>query len=212
MSFVRRLSKEMQNVDVVLDIGSRWGEDARRLKRLFPSSKVYAFEPTPSSIVIWKKRNKGKDITLIEKAVCDYTGTTKFMVNNPEKTVTSHPNGNQGANSLFKCNPDYPYEKYFQDEMEVPCTTLQDWALEVGVSKIDLVWMDAQGAELLILKGMGSLLNTVRAIHTEVGIRQPYLGQPVFDEVDSFLKEAGLKFVEFEYVCDWFADANYIRE
>ena len=211
MKFIEMMSKLLSDVNVVLDIGSRWGQDSLILKNLFPAAKIYAFECTPFSIEHWKENVDDEDIILVEKAACDFTGETKFYVNNADKTITPHPHGNQGANSLFKANHTYPYETYIQDEIVVPCTTISDWAAENNIKKIDVVWMDIQGAELEALKGMGSLIKTIRDIHLEVEFRPVYLGQPLFDEIDEFLKEFGFKFVCFEYKCSWFGDANYTK-
>ncbi|MBL0176294.1 MAG: FkbM family methyltransferase [Ignavibacteria bacterium] len=38
--------------------------------------------------------------------------------------------------------------------------------------RVDVLWMDVQGPELLVLRGMGVLLSSVRIIHTEVGSRR----------------------------------------
>jgi FkbM family methyltransferase len=219
MTFIEQMSKELLDVEVVLDIGSREGEDSVKLKELFPDAKIYAFECTPFSIKRWKDYVKNKDIILIEKAVCDFSGYTPFYVMNPDKCVTSHPNGNQGANSLYVSNPNYPLEKFgynaekrVQDRIIVPCVRLYDWVLQNNINKIDVIWMDIQGAELLALKGMGyDLLSTVRAIHLEVEFYEEYIGQPLFNDVDSFLKENGFDFVSFENSSALFADANYIR-
>lgn len=169
--FIEEQSKILKDVEVVVEIGSRWGEDSIILQKLFPKAKVYSFECTPSSIVIWKNLVENKNNILIEKAVCDFTGETKFYVNDVKKTITDryrHPDGNQGANSLFYASNSCGSEIYVQNEITVPCTTIKDWAEENNIKKIDVLWMDAQGAELQALKSMGDLLQTIKIIHTEV--------------------------------------------
>ena len=187
------------------------GQDSLVLKNLFHAAKIYAFECTPFSIKRWKESIDDEDIILVEKAVCNFTGETKFYVNNADKTITSHPHGNQGANSLFKANPEYDLETYVQDEITVPCTTISDWAAENNISKIDVVWMDIEGGELKALKGMGSLIETIRALHLEVEFYPVHLEQPLFPEVHELLTNSDFKFVDFENKGSWFADANYAK-
>jgi hypothetical protein len=56
----------------------------------------------------------------------------------------------------------------------VECTTLASAAAALGIARVDLIWMDLQGAELLALQGMGDLLNGVRYVHTELSFRAMY--------------------------------------
>jgi len=212
MTFIEEMSKRLDDVKVVLDIGSRWGEDSQKLQCLFPNAEVYAFECTPFSIDLWKKDIKNNGIHLIEKAVSNYTGDVVFNTNDFTKCHTIHSHGNQGANSIFKINPEFPYESYIQHQIIVPCTTIQDWAKENNIEKIDVVWIDAQGAELMAFQGMGDLIKTIRVIHTEVEFLPIYIGQPLFPEVDVFIRSQGFKFVGLEDTCEWFGDANYINE
>ena len=214
MNFIENMSGILnEDVKVVLDIGSRWGEDAQRLQKLFPWAEIYAFECTPFSIELWKKDERNKGIHLIEKAVSNYTGGVTFNTNDFIKSRTVHPYGNQGANSIFKANNDLPYEygTSIQHQITVPCITIQDWAKENSIEEIDVIWIDIQGAELMAFQGMGDLLKTVKVIHTEVEFFPLYIGQPLFPEVNAFLKSQGFEFINFEGHSGLFGDANYIN-
>jgi len=214
--FILAASKKLKDVKIILDIGSRWGNDAINLKMMFPESKVYAFECTPHSINIWKWNVGNPDIILVEKAVCDYTGETIFYVNNPVLTKSVHPDGNQGANSILKYVPGVYSETYIQEEINVPCTTLQDWMVEFGIEKVDLIHIDVQGVELKVFKGMGDAIKQVRAIHTEVNFYpEAYEGMDMFNEVNNYLNSVGFTFISFEDGYpgrSQFANANYLRE
>jgi len=213
MNFIENMSGILEDVKVALDIGSRWGEDAQRLQMLFPWAEIYAFECTPFSIELWKKDERNKRIHLIEKAVSNYTGAISFNTNDFNLSRTVHPYGNQGANSVFKANNDLPYEygTSIQNQITVPCITIQDWAKENDIKEIDVIWIDIQGAELMAFQGMGDLLKTVKVIHTEVEFFPLYIGQPLFPEVDAFLKSQGFEFINFEGHSGLFGDANYIN-
>ena len=214
MNFIENMSSVLEDVKVVLDIGSRWGEDSQKLQRLFPNAEIYAFECTPFSIKLWKKDEKNKGIHLIEKAVSNYTGDISFNTNDLNLCQTPHLFGNQGANSIYKMNPDCEediHEKFIQHQITVPCITIQDWAKENGIKEIDVVWIDIQGAELMAFQGMGDLLSTVKVIHAEVEFAPMYIGQPLFNDINRFLRLYGFDFINFENVSKWFADANFIN-
>ena len=73
----------------------------------------------------------------------------------------------------------------------ISVTTLDQWADSEGVKHIDFLKIDTQGTELEILKGGQNILSTIRAISLEVEFNPIYLGQPVFAEVDQFLRSKG---------------------
>jgi len=56
-----------------------------------------------------------------------------------------------------------------------------------GISKVDIIWMDLQGAELLALKGIGNYLHNVQYIHTEACNLEIYTNQSIFPEINDYL-------------------------
>ena len=202
---------DQKDVQIILDIGSRYGNESITLKRAFPNSRVYAFECNPDAIRVWRNNIRQEDIHLVEKAVSDVDGIVEFYPINPEKTITPHKDGNIGASSLFRANPAYPYEKYSQDCITVESTTIIKWAMDNNIQHIDLVWLDVQGAELKVLTGMRNLLECVKLIHTEVCFKPVYIGQPLFKDIDAFLRSKNFLLVGFENISGWFGDANYIN-
>jgi FkbM family methyltransferase len=73
----------------------------------------------------------------------------------------------------------------------VTTTTLDAWAASSGAAPIDVLKIDVQGAELDVLRGAEASLRSVRALELEVEFQQLYVGQPLFGEVDAFLREHG---------------------
>lgn len=205
---------DTDEVRIVLDIGSRDAEVAVALKKAFSNAKVFAFECNPSALNLCKARiaaNGDTDIVLVPAAVSDEDGIVTFYAIDPEKTVTPHSDGNIGASSLFQANPEYPLETYFQTAIAVESTMLSTWAEKEGLPNIDIIWMDIQGAELKALRGLGQLLKNVRIIYTEVEYKPLYLGQPLFTDVDEFLRGQGFRLHKQLNRSEWFGDAMYVR-
>ena len=76
--------------------------------------------------------------------------------------------------------------------VEVETTTLDSFCQLEKVEQIDFLQIDAQGAELPILQGSFQILqNSVLAIHTEVSFSPLYLNQPLFADVDYYLRDKG---------------------
>jgi len=66
------------------------------------------------------------------------------------------------------------------------------------VSEADYLKMDAQGAELAILKGARRLLEQVMIVHTEVEFVPLYEDQPLFADVDAELRRQGFLLHKFQ--------------
>lgn len=67
--------------------------------------------------------------------------------------------------------------------------------------------LDVQGAELDVLRGAKSILAYALAIDIEVEFYEIYKGQPLFDQVFTFLRDAGLEFIDFTYIYRWSPNA-----
>jgi len=189
---IEEFAKYIENKNealIIFDIGSRDCAQSIEFYKQFPNSKIYAFECNPNTLGICKKNIEpyGNRITLIEGAVCDYDGNIKFFPINQEKTITSWTDGNPGASSLFKSSGKYEIETYVQDEIATPCHRLDSIMDKYGISNVDILWMDLQGAELLALKGLGNYLQNVKYIHTEACNIEIYTNQSLFPEIHSYL-------------------------
>jgi FkbM family methyltransferase len=192
--FLRRKGVGLDTFGVVFDIGSRDGRQAVELSGLFPKADIVAIECNRATLEQCRRNiAQHPRITLVEKAIHSYTGRCAFYPIDPARTVTSWPDGNPGASSLFIATDDYPAEKYVQNEVEVDCIRLDILCRQLNIDVIDAIWMDLQGAELLALQSAGALLDKVRYIYTEVSHRPLYKGQCLFDDVEAFLTARGFR-------------------
>ena len=196
---------------VIFDIGSRDCVQSIEFYNNFPNAKIYAFECNPNTLDLCRKNIEPfRDrITLIEGAVCDYDGTITFYPINQEKTRTTWKDGNPGASSIFKSNGTYTVETYVQDEIATKCHRLDSVMRIHGIPKVDILWMDLQGAELLALQGLGHHLETVQYIHTEVSHREMYTGQVMFRELHDFIISNGFHIQNNLSFRGWQEDAVY---
>jgi FkbM family methyltransferase len=55
----------------------------------------------------------------------------------------------------------------------------------------DFLKADVQGAELMVFEGAARLLDDALVVHTEVEFVELYKGQPLFAEIDSYLRSKG---------------------
>lgn len=56
---------------------------------------------------------------------------------------------------------------------------------------LDMLKLDIQGAELMVLENATERLKSTLVIHTEVEFLQMYVGQPLFSDIERFLRQHG---------------------
>jgi len=192
--FLRRRGADFDTFGTIFDIGSRDGLQSVELSKLFCQADIIAVECNRDTLEKCRRNiAHNPRITLVEKAINSYTGRCAFYPIDPARTITTWPDGNPGASSLFIATDDYPAEKYVQNKVEIDCIRLDVLCGQLGIDVIDLIWMDLQGAELLALQSAGALLDKIRYIYTEVSHRPLYDGQCLFDDVDAFLTARGFR-------------------
>lgn len=200
---------DFENINTIFDVGSRDCLQTIEFKMRFPNSHVHAFEANPKCIDMCEETLKryeeySKKVTLNNFAATDYTGEITFY------PVT---HGNIGASSLLKVT-DHVYSKdWTQCTITVPCQTLDSYCIQKNIDKIDILWMDVQGAELKVFLGMDQMLNNTMIIHTEVGIDKLYDDQVLLDELNNFLLKRNFVKINTAITPNCFeADVIYINK
>lgn len=82
----------------------------------------------------------------------------------------------------------------------------------IDLSKFNFLNADLQGAELMALKGMGSLILYFKYLYLEVNMTDTYVGCPHVSEIDEYVAEYGFRRVETgNWVAESWTDALFIR-
>ena len=134
---------------VVLDIGAHHGfYSLLASHKVTPTGKVIAFEPSPRERrrLIWHLRlNRRRNVRVEPLALGSREGTAQLFVVRGRDT---------GCNSLRPprvAEPVYP--------IEVPIVRLDDYLERQGITHVDFIKMDVEGAELEVLRGASLLLS-----------------------------------------------------
>lgn len=117
-------------------------------------------------------------------------GPAKFHVTNWTDTGSLYP-PNRPVIEMFN---DLSEVMRLVDVREVRTVRLDDVA---EVTDIDYVKIDVQGSELDVFRGATKVLETAVAVHTEVMFLELYEGQPLFADIDGFLRSRGFWFHTF---------------
>jgi FkbM family methyltransferase len=197
---------------IVFELGARDCNETLAISQKFPLARIYCFECNQATLPICRERTADNSmITLVESAAGDRDGMTFFHPIDQHKTVTTWDDGNPGASSLFVASGKYELETYVQGTVEVPITRLDTFMARHKIPKVDALWMDIQGAELMALRGFGDRIYDVKLISLEAEFIEIYDAQPLFWEIHDFLTGKGFFLTNFLSLGRFACDAVYIR-
>jgi len=185
-----KVARQLGQVEVIFDCGARDALDGIELAESLGAKELHTFECNPPSVELCRKNLLDHLTTSVASHVChsalsDRIGEIEFHPIDTERTRTPHKDGNPGASSLFKASTKYTRETYVQSTIRVPTTTIDDYCKTHRPP--DLLWLDVQGAELMVINGARLTLQRVKVIHLEVSFREMYSKQPLFGDIDSAL-------------------------
>lgn len=201
--FIRRAKSAGINPRVIFDVGAFNGDESVELAEAFPDAKVYAFECVPENIMLCAQTvQHHPNIFLVPAALTAKSGRRQFHKS------TSH---NPECGSLLAPNGKY-FEPMPTKPIEVQCYAAADFIKAEGIPAPDLIWMDVQGAELDVLRGLGGYIESLQLFCAEVTYRAYYNGQMLVADFDKAVSELGFaKRHEEVGIADWFGNAIYQR-
>lgn len=140
--------------EAILDVGANIGLFTIRYARMFPTARVYAFEPNPGAYDRLVRNLKANCITnavAINAAVADSSGTRPFFVG--RLTIMG---------SIIESG-DGATEPAFHTEV----ITLDAFCRAHSITSIGLIKVNVEGAEMEVLKGAQDTLELTRALMIE---------------------------------------------
>lgn len=161
----------LKDDSVFIDIGTNKGIYLYQAEKVIKSGKIFGFEPN-SSLVNYIKPLFPK-VKLFPLAVSSSTGTSVLHI--PKKG-----NGLQDTRASLEDMGDAV------EKLEIQTITLDDWAKQENVKKIDLVKIDVEGHEFDTIKGSKAILETIKPIFIiEIELRHAHY--PIKDIFDFIL-------------------------
>lgn len=176
-------------IDVV-DIGANPLEDEPPYLGLLKAglAKVVGFEPNPEGLAKLEE-GKGKNETYLPYAVADGETHEFKYCRTPGMSSLLEPN--QELLGYFHGFPEWGKVK---DRVNIDTVRLDDVK---EVKNLDYFKIDIQGGELCVFENGVNRLAECLVIHTEVEFLPMYVNQPLFSEVEMFLRGKGFVFHRF---------------
>lgn len=87
-----------------------------------------------------------------------------------------------------------------RQEIEIQTVDFDTFAEEQNITSVDFMKLDCEGSELDVLKGAEKFLkSTVIGVHVEALFQRWRIGQPVFNEIDQYLRELGFQLYDLDF-------------
>jgi FkbM family methyltransferase len=188
-----RLARPGRIEGIWIDVGAHQGEQTLRQAILNPALKVYALEPNLAAAS--RLIDRVSNYFVIPMAIAETDGAADFRLNRFD-----------AASSLLPFN-DLALKTWIGGEVlavesvtTVPTIRLDTFMKLMGIAKVDLLKIDAQGMDLAVVRSCGSRLSDVTKIVLEVDLtpNRLYLGAASKKETVAYLREAGFSLVGAE--------------
>jgi FkbM family methyltransferase len=160
----------------VFDVGANVGQSAKTYRRLYPQAEIWSFEPFPATYKTLRGSLSDERFHPMALALSDQI--SKAELNVGAVSIT---------NSLLRRESDTG------KTIDIQTDTVDHFCSEHGISNIDILKVDVEGAEDRVFKGAKEMFSrgSVRSVFVEVYFRPAYAGMPMFWDLNTQLNNFG---------------------
>lgn len=172
--------------EIVCDVGSMDGTNARRFRQILPDSRIIAFEANPENIRSMQEDEdiKKDGIEIEPKAVSNRNGALIFNV---EHLSTKGGGWRRAISSIHK--------RKLPGSIGVTGVEVESVRLDTFVQGLDVepenvaLWIDVEGAAFEALEGIGQIQDKVKIVHVEVETQQMWCGQKLEPDIKALMRQ-----------------------
>jgi len=177
---------------VVVDVGARKGFE-KHWNHYGDQIKLIGFEPNKDSYRECVEKKSNDQTTYYPYALDRHKGERDLY-------ITAYPS----SCGFYKLDPKIS-ERFGLDDYlniigkeKVETIDLDTFVNENNIESIDFIKLDTEGSELDILKGGGKTVSSVLGLSVEVEFVEFHKGQPLFSDVDQYLRTIGFELYDFD--------------
>ena len=167
--------------DVIIDCGANSGDLTLELKKRAPKVRYVGVEPNPEDFKVLKKNVDLENSEYVNKALGERTEVLNFYV------CTE-----QADSSLVE-----PLS--YTEIIDVEVVLLDNLCNELGIKKIKLLKLEAEGYEPEILNGAAGVLNSIEYVAVDGGYERNKDNEQTLTRVTNFLLENNFKMVDIYF-------------
>lgn len=191
------LRRRMPDARTIVDVGANVGQSALLFARVWPAARIHAFEPIASTFERLVANVSGCErITPVHTALGARAGTATVDLQ-------------RGASNNSISYSDAAARVGVVETVSID--TLDRYARDRGLERIDLLKVDCEGYDLEVLRGAEALLSEGRIgfVQAEAGMNPANEKHVPLGEIQSFLEGRGyVLFGLYEQRCEWSGPAR----
>ena len=185
---------------LIIDIGTRDGDDAYYLYKKLNSTKVFAIDANLEAAN--RTRSKYPWMGVIHSAITAEDGETEFHI------VKGEHKEAYGTSSVFNKDKSVdPAPEYYDGKIEkvtVPSIRMDTLLSRLGINEvIDVIKLDTEGYSWQVLQGFGDRLKDVRLIHMETEKTSIHEEHITAEKIVEFMEDSGFALVDVSYEWGW---------
>jgi FkbM family methyltransferase len=190
---IKDLDTSTPDGEVWLDVGAHLGEKTFSFAVQNPNARVYAFEPNLKAAS--KLMGRLANYIVLPMAVSEDDGSAPFYLNRFDASSSLLPFVPEGLAQWAGGEV-----LHVEATPTVPTIRLDTFLNQTGIEKVAYLKVDAQGADLAVVRSLGERLKDVEQINLEVQITPIplYRGGSQKAEVVEFLTNAGFELIGVE--------------
>lgn len=178
---------EKLNIQTVIDIGANEGQFIRKIKKVLPAAKIFAFEPIPACFKKLVAANA--DVMAFNIALGNEEGSTEINISN-----------NLASSSFLEMKElhktSFP-EAVFIGKESVALKRLDNVLLDHDLKNNLLIKLDVQGYEEKVIAGGEKTFAAASVLIIETIFEPFYENQWLFDDIYRHFTNKGFKFMGF---------------
>ena len=167
-------------IKTIFDVGANGGSVALNFGRVFPSARIFCFEPIAGTFAqLQSNTRRHRQINCFQLAIGASAGEVEI-----------HLQEESELNSLV---PELNADPRCKRTERVTVDTLDNFCSKQGVSRIDFLKIDTEGFDLEVLRGAEGLLGNkcVRLVFAEVGVIRNDRRYVYFESLKQHLEARG---------------------
>lgn len=177
-------------IKTVFDVGANEGQFAKLTREVFPTAKIYSFEPLPDCFEKLQNALPGdNNFFPINQAAGSSESVLEFFrsVHSPSSSFLKMEDLHKEA---------FPESNAGQVNEAIPVkvNTLDTIFNEVRPEKNILLKIDVQGFEKEVLHGAINMMKEVKVVIIEMSLAKLYKDQPLFHDIYMIMHERGFSY------------------
>ena len=176
--------------NIIIDIGTRDGDDAEYFRQNLNGTEVYAFDANP--LAVEKTMKRYPNFNVVQSAVGDADGQVFFT------QVLSDDINEAGCSSMFTVQK---FENVKYKNISTPIVRMDNYlnSHSMGDTVIDIVKIDVEGFSWQVLVGMGDKLKNIKMLHIETENFERHPGHRNNDDIIEYMTNNNFICVDKSY-------------